>query len=214
MGDVAATQSTTLKIKRYISAHPAVKECLRRGLINHSELAREIANSLKLESHGATVAAIRRYALRLSAQQSVELDIDRMFRSSQVVVRSSIIVAVLSRPVDFDRIHALVKKAKSLRETVNVIEGEYVVTLIAGSKLTGQIRGQFRNKLDRIVENLAQITITLPRKSMTTPGVSARLSSMLAQAGINLIEEITCSGEYLIVISEKDIKTALELLKF
>jgi hypothetical protein len=206
-------KSIASHVIEYIGAHPAVKECLRRGLINHSELAREIRSSLKIKNQAATTAAVRRYAIRISSQPSVEKQIDLMFRSSQVLVRSNLVVSVLRRPVDFAKLNALVELAKKERESVNVIEGEHVVTIISSQRLVSIVKERFRKDLDEIVPDLAQVSIALTRKSMRTAGVSARLSSMMAQAGINLYQEITCSGEYLILIASKDLPAALELLK-
>jgi hypothetical protein len=211
--NMSNSNNAAQQVRNYISSHPAVKECLRRNLINFSALAREIGTRLNVRKRQAMVAAIRRLALRIRKQSSLEHEVAKLFSQSQSLVRSEMIVAVVQRPTDFKKVLTLVQESRACAEAPNIVEGEHVLTIIAHQKLLSRIKSRFGLNVLEVVRDVAQISISLPRRAMYTQGVSARLSSMLAQAGINIIEEITCSGEYLIVIADKDLLSALTLLK-
>jgi hypothetical protein len=206
--------SSAEHVRRYIGAHPAVKECLRRNLINHSALASEVCTAKQLTRKQGVLAAVRRYALRLSKQSSREMDVEYLFNQSRLIIRNNVCVVLLDKSVELKKLSALQEKVRSNHEPMNIIEGEHILTVIIHQSCTSEVRALFKKQVLEVVENLAQISVTLPRRAMYTQGVSARLSSVLAQGSINIVEELTCSGEYLIIINEVDLVSALTLLSF
>ena len=59
----------------YISEHPYVKDCLKKGLINYSSLTRQICSDLDLnvkKNFDAVLIACRRYFRKIKSEATTE----------------------------------------------------------------------------------------------------------------------------------------------
>ncbi|MBO7409614.1 MAG: ACT domain-containing protein, partial [Candidatus Methanomethylophilaceae archaeon] len=75
-------ESLAEKTRIYIDSHPSVKDCVSRGLINYSSLARMIMKDLDLDNEEAVMIACRRYAGKLGVTTDHELNILRILKNS------------------------------------------------------------------------------------------------------------------------------------
>ena len=66
----------------------------------------------------------------------------------------------------------------------------------------------------KISKNLAMITIKSPKDLENTPGVISYISSIFSERGINIVETLSCWTDTIYVISEDDISTVMNFLKF
>ena len=60
--------TTTELTEKYLSEHPSIKDCLKKGIINYSKLSRTIAKELNIEkktSIEAILIACRRYEAKI-----------------------------------------------------------------------------------------------------------------------------------------------------
>ena len=201
-------------VRRYIFNHPSLRDCLIKNLINYSSLARKICEEENLEQFDAVLAACRRYAARFKNSSLNEIAISSLISKSKIRVRNKIIVAVIEKPRDFEKIHALRKLARKNRGDFNSIEGEDVVTLITNEEFLPDIKVAFKGRIKIVTEDLVQISMIFGRKIETTPGVTAFVYSLLAEKGINVREEMSCWTDILIVIDQKDMARALSVLDF
>ena len=55
-------ESLAEKTRMYIDAHPSIKDCVAKGLINYSSLARMIMKDIGVDNEEAVMIACRRYA--------------------------------------------------------------------------------------------------------------------------------------------------------
>ena len=58
------------------------------------------------------------------------------------------------------------------------------------------------------------ITIKSPKDLENTPGVNAFVYSKFREHGINIVEQISCWTDTIVVISEEDIAIVMKFLKF
>jgi len=62
-------------------------------------------------------------------------------------------------------------------------------------------------------DNLASITVKLPKENVSTPGVYYYIFQRLAWEGIIIIEVISTSFEFTILVSEQEVDLAFKVIK-
>ncbi len=203
--------------EQYIQEHPSIKDCLRKGMINYSALTRKISEDLDIDlkkNFDAILIACRRYYRKVKKENVLEDKIIDILRKSKLEVKNKIIVAVIEKNIYFNSLLELQKTIKSKAEIFHVIEGSNTMTLITAEEFKGEIKKLFKNKIIRITENLAEVTLKSTEELEKTPGVIAYLTSLLAENGINIIETMSTWTDTLFVISEEDIAKVMNVLRF
>ncbi len=203
--------------EQYIQAHPSVKDCLRKGMINYSALTRKIAEDSGLDlkkSFDAILIACRRYFRKIKKESIHENKIIDILKKSKLEVKNKIIVAVIEKGIYFSNLWDLQKSIKDKSEIFHVIEGSTTITIITADEFKEEIKKLFRNKIVKISEELAEVTLKSTEELEKTPGVVAYLTSLLSENNINIIETMSTWTDTLFVIEEKDIGKAMVVLKF
>lgn len=203
--------------ENYIQEHPSIKDCLRKGMINYSALTRKIAEELNLDlkkNFDAVLIACRRYYRKVKKEKILEDKIIEILKKSKLALKNKIIVAVIEKDIYFNHLLELQKTIKNKAEVFHVIEGSNTMTLITAEEFKDNIKKLFRNKIIKITENLAEVTLKSTEDLEQTPGVIAYLTTLLAENGINIIETMSTWTDTLFVISEKDIAKVMDVLRF
>ena len=206
--------SITKLSRQYISDHPSIKDCLRLGLVNYSALARTICDNLQIKQFDAVVVAARRYYDQIKSQLPHEKKIVSLIRNAKLRAHNKIAVAVVEKPRDFERLYTLQKKIKKDRGDFNFIEGEDALVLVTNSDYLDDLRVTFKGRIIKLSENLAQITMLFDQKIETTSGVVAYVYGLLASNGINVLEEMSCWTDLMLVVAEQDAAKAMRVLSF
>lgn len=60
---------------------------------------------------------------------------------------------------------------------------------------------------------MVQLSLIFPKQVIETIGVGARLFGLLSGAGVNVYGELTSYAEHLLVINERDLTKALDVLR-
>src|SRR3989344_751511 len=100
-------KSTTELTKEYIKEHPYIKNCLKKGLINYSSLARLISKDLNIEkksSKEAILIAAIRFQDKLKKELDNEQKIKALLSKSEVSIKNKIDVLILGKSIDLDYI--------------------------------------------------------------------------------------------------------------
>ena len=200
----------------YIEGHPSIKDCLRKKLVNYSQLSRQIIkqNSLKAGDFDAVLIAARRYLWKLSKFTAAEDKIRSLLASSHIEIKNKIVVAVIEKHIYTDDLLELEKKIKKARNVFYAIEGTDAITVITAANFLPDIRGSFKSAVVKTWSELALVAISSPEEIEEIPGVFSYLCSLLSDRGINVLETMSCWSETLFVVSEIDIVRVLEALKF
>ncbi|MBN8548930.1 MAG: hypothetical protein J0M12_06420 [Deltaproteobacteria bacterium] len=202
-------RNITQETRTYIWNHPSVRDCLARGLINHSALARQICDELAIKSFDAVLAAAKR--VTAPNPQPLEKQIKRLINEAQVSVTNKIAVVVISPPQDFERVLLLQKNIRRARGRFNMIDGGEVVTIVLSEQHLGTVRASLKNFIRAVVTGLAQIHIIFDERIETTPGVVAHFYGLLAHHGVNVREEMSCWTDLILIVDERDVAKALEV---
>ncbi len=203
--------------EHYIENHPSVKDCVKRRMINYSQLSRQIIreSSLRGGDFDAVLIACRRYYRKISKDGILEDRIVAILSESKLEVKNKIAVAVLYKDVFSENLIEVEKKAKKRSEVFYAIEGSSAITLVVSEGLLEEVKAAFRSGVKKSWKGLALVIIKSPEGVQdTTPGFLSFLTGKISQQGINILEIMSCWSETLFVVAEKDIAGVLEALRF
>ena len=181
-------------VRNHLRNKPYLLEALEKGIVNLSELSRQIQKELKTSNTPAVKAALRRYALDLQKHKQ-----KREERVLQVLKRSGITV--------FDK-KAVIITSKELETNSGMkvdLLGKHVY-LLDKSELPERVSTLVKH------DNCTMIVVHSPEELEATPGVVAFLTTLLAEQDVNMIEFISCWTETIIVVEKKDSLKTYEVL--
>jgi len=181
-------------VRNYLKNKPYVLEALEKGIVNLSELSRQIQNELGTKDIVAIKAALRRLSEELQKhKQRREEKVLELLKKSAVSVydRKSVVIAM---------------RELEIKNGMKVNLLSKIVYLLDKNSLPGKLGAL------KIHDNCTMIVIHSPEELETTPGVVAFLTTLLAEQKINIIEFISCWTETIIVVEKKDSLRAYEIL--
>jgi hypothetical protein len=201
----------------YISEHPFVKDCLKKGLINYSSLTRQICLDLKLnvkKNFDAVLIACRRFYRKIKTEATMEKGILAILKNSKVEVKNKISAIVLEKDIVFSNLLDIEKEAKKFLETFHIIEGTTTITVITSSDFGKKVKQIFRNKVIKENTNLVEVILKSPKQIETTSGVISYIYSLLGENNINVFETLSCWTDTIFLVEEKDLSKVMEFLRF
>lgn len=206
-------ESIAEKTRSYIDAHPSIKDCISKDLINYSSLARQIMKDLEIKNEEAVMIACRRYAQRLSKRDH-EKDILRILGNSRIEVKTKICSVTAKN--DWTVLHKLelvFVKLINEKAIMQVIQGAQAITIIADEKLKNEVVNTVgRENVLRVRPNLVEITVKSPETITDTSGVFAFLAENLSENSVNVAEIVSCYTDSIFIVDEKDMIHAYSIL--
>src|SRR4030042_6279261 len=181
-------------VRDHLKNKPYLLEALEKGIVNLSELSRQIQKELKTDNTSAVKAALRRFSEELQKHKQ-----KREEKVLQVLKRSGIAV--------YDRKSVMITSKEIDTKTGMKVDllAKYVYLLD---------RSDLPERINAIVkhDNCTMIVMHSPEELEATPGVVAFLTTLLAEQNVNMIEFISCWTETIIVVEKKDSLKAYEVL--
>lgn len=181
-------------VRSHLRNKPYLLEALEKGIVNLSELSRQIQKELKIDNTSAVKAALRRFSEELQKHKQ-----KREEKVLQILKRSGMAV--------YDR-----KSVMITSKEINTKSGMKVDLL--GKFVYLLDRGDVPERISTLVkhDNCTMIVMYSPEELEATPGVVAFLTALLAEQNVNIIEFISCWTETIIVVEKKDSLKAYEVL--
>jgi len=206
-------ESVAERTRAYIDAHPSVKDCIAKDLINYSSLARMIMKDLDIKNEEAVMIACRRYAQKL-ARKDHEGEILSILADSRLEVKTKICIVTASNDwAVLQRLERLFAKLINQKALMQVIQGAQAITIIADEKLRSEVVTEVgEGNVLKVREDLVEITVKSPQRIGETSGVFSYLASNLAEQGVNIVETVSCYTETIFIVHEKDMIPAYSLL--
>ena len=201
----------------YISKHPYVKDCLKKGLINYSSLTRQICADLDLsinKNFDAVLIACRRYFRKIKSEATTEKKIVDILKNSKIEVKNKINSVILEKNVAFSNLLELEKEAKKFMETFHIIEGTTFITIITTDEFSKKVKQVFRNKVIKEYPNLVEVILKSPREIVITAGVISYIYSLLGENDINVVDTLSSWTDTIFLVEEKDLSRVMEFLRF
>ena len=181
-------------VRSYLRNKPYLLEALEKGIVNLSELSRQIQEELKTGNTSAVKAALRRFSEEVQRhKQKREEKVLQVLKRSGMAVYDRKSVVITNREIDVK--NAL--KVDLLNKHVYLLD-----------------RSDLPERISTLVkhENCTMIVVHSPEELEATPGVVAFLATLLAEQNVNIIEFISCWTETILVVEKKDSLKAYEVL--
>ena len=213
MKEQSQKESIAERTRAYIDAHPSVKDCISKDLINYSSLARLIMKDLGIKNEEAVMIACRRYAVKL-AKRDHERDILRILANSRLEVKTKIcIVTAKNDWTVLQRLETVFQKLINEKAIMQIIQGAQAITVIADEKLKNEvINAVGRENILKVRQDLVEITVKSPERIVETSGVFAFLASNLAENNVNVVETVSCYTDSIFIVNEADMIYAYSIL--
>ena len=207
-------------VENYIKTKPFLLGALSQNIINLTSLSRNMMTELQSEfgnevKQGAIVMALKRLSSDLDFRLNHRI-VKVLKNLGEITVRSSlsdftyaVSDTILSKQAELiSEINTYTDifytSSRGVSET-NIVVSESVCGLV--EKYLG------KEKLLHRFDNLASITIKLPKDNVSTPGVYYFIFQRLAWEGIIINEVISTSYEFTILVSDEVVDLAFKVIK-
>ncbi len=207
-------------VENYIKTKPFLLNALSQGIINLTSLARTITDELEEElgkdvKQGAVIMALKRLSEDLDFK--VNHKITKVLKNiGEITVRSSltdytflISDTILNKQADLisdidSHSDIFYTSSRGVNET-NIVVSDSISHLIEK-----HFKGE---KLTQKLENLASITVKLPKENTSVPGIYYFIFQRLAWEGIVIYEVISTSNEFTILVDDEIVDKAFKVIK-
>ena len=202
-----------------INRSPFLREAMTDDLINISALARKLRPEIeeiigKEVKEGAIIMAIKRMTPGLYPRLNLKIT-KVMGDLGDFLVRSNLI------DYTFENSDSLKTKQSELIQEINkdndsffaLCKGITETTFIVNSQKKDDVERIFRNeKLKSHTNDLASVTVKLPKINTEIYGIYYYILKHLAWEGINIIEIVSTSNEFTVVVKQDDVDKAFKIL--
>lgn len=203
-----------------INRSPFLREAMSENLINVSSLARKIKPEVEVllgseVKEGAIVMAIKRMSPGVFHKVSLKL-ISVIGNLGDFLVRNDLIDLTFQNTATVNKHEA--SELMTLLESdpegfYTISRGVTETTIIASTQLKDKLIDLLKDsKLKSINENLASITVKLPKSNMEMYGIYYYILKHLAWEGLNIMQIISTTNEFTIVLKEDEIERAFKVL--
>jgi hypothetical protein len=207
-------------VENYIKTKPFLLNALSLGIINLTSLSRNIMIELDSEfgkevKQGAVVMALKRL--------TEELDF-RLNHKINKVIKNIGEITVRSALTDFTFAvsDTVLNKQADLITDINTLpdifytssKGVNETNIVVSNSVNHLVEKHFSSeKMIQKLDNLASITVKLPKENITVPGIYYFIFQRLAWEGIIINEVISTSNEFTILVSENEVDIAFKVIK-
>ncbi|HLC95869.1 MAG TPA: hypothetical protein VJH97_00925 [Candidatus Nanoarchaeia archaeon] len=200
---------------KLIDTDISLRKDLSRGIINFRSLARYVIDTYKVGiSLDSVISALRRYPTQPEKKQDKTAVYNIL---KQAKIRSITKMASLSLKKNEETTHKIGAILPEVDfesgEILRIIEGAKLFKIIIDKKSYEKMYATFgkKNILDSN-RGIGMIELIYPDSLEKTPGVFSAISTELGANDISIIDALIISNEHIIVVDEKDLLKAFEIL--
>jgi hypothetical protein len=203
----------------YIRSAPFLEEGLARGIINMSALAREMRPGLqaalgKNVSPAAILMALNRLSPSLVGRAGSRPA--GLKQTGDLIVRSNLVEYTFRRSDSlWEKQKRLLQRIERDREAfLTYTQGVFEVMLIASAGIEKAVLEIFgREDLISNWKNLSAVIIRLSPRTAHVPGVYYAILKQLAWGNLNVIDVVSTSTEFTILLEKHQVEDAFSILK-
>jgi len=207
MGSVAA------RVREIVLRDPILVECLARGIVNFSGLARKLAEEIRaVDGEVPSVVAVKMALIRIAEKLrggGIEA-VEKIVARSALAVQDSVVVITVPR----EGISRAFKVASSLggeSRFIQVVQSLRSATIVVAREDAERVLREIGQPIEVIWDQSVVILVS-PREIVETPGVVAYITGFLARHGINITQVISCYVDTLLVMNTMEAAKAYSLL--
>lgn len=207
-------------VENYIKTKPFLLNALSLGIINLTSLSRNIMSELENEfgkevKQGAVVMSLKRLTEELDFRLNHK--INKVIKNiGEITVRSAL------TDYTFNVSETVLNKQAEFLSDINAFpdvfytssRGVNEINIVVSSIVNSLVDKHFVNeKMIQKLDNLASITVKLPKENIVIPGIYYFIFQRLAWEGIIINEVISTSNEFTILVSEEQVDVAFKVIK-
>ena len=213
-------KTVSQSVEEIIRRKPFLESALAQGIINMTSLAKDILPEVQEDlrknvQQGAIVMAVKRLA------PTLEFQINHKVKN---VLRNLGDITVRSKLADytFSISETLIKNQSSFLDMVGsypdlyyaVSRGVYETTIVISDRFQNEVESIFKEEvLISKKIGLSSLTIKLPEENSKVAGIYYYIFRDLAWEGINVLEVISTTNEFTIIVDDAQVEKAFKLLK-
>ena len=207
-------------VEEYIKTKPFLSTALSQGIINLTSLSRQIQPDIEIiikkrAKSGAIVMALKRISDNMEFVSTHK--IVRVLRGiGDITVRSSLIdYSFKISDTLFGAQSLFLSEINQKKESFYTSSrGVSECNIVISNNLSLLIDKYFENEfLVKKLENLSSVSIKLPNENISIPGIYYFIFQRLSWEGVNIIEVISTSNEFTILVDEDYVNTAFKVIK-
>ncbi len=202
-----------------INRSPFLREAMTDDLINISALARKLKPEIeqivgKEVKEGAIIMAIKRMTPGLYHRLNLKIT-KVMGDLGDFLVRSNLI------DYTFENSDSLKTKQGELINEINKDNDSFFALCKGVTETTFIVNAQKKEVVERIFKNdklksntidLASVTVKLPKINTEIYGIYYYILKHLAWEGINIVEIVSTSNEFTVIVKQDDVDKAFKIL--
>jgi hypothetical protein len=213
-------KATHVIVEEIIKKSPFLEEALAEGIINLSSLSRQIKPEIDEQLHknvqiGAIVMALKRLSPKFDP--NLKLKVKKVINKlGDITVRSKITYYTFQNSETIIEKQAeLLKKLKGKKDTFFAFsQGVYETTIILSDSQHNDVDALFQNEtIVQETNGLSSITIKLPSENADVSGIYYFILKKIAWEGINILDLISTTHEFTIVVNDESVDRAFSILK-
>jgi len=201
------------EVRRIIDNNLAIRKLLGEGLINTLALARKILKDYNLNcTLSAVLSAIRRYQEKLKYKDYLK-DVYNLLKNSTLTMKTKLFSVLLKKTGDTRKKLAKLYSELEPDETFVVFEVTKYLKIILDKRGKRTVEDLFLKKdIIDIEENIGLLHMGYNIDVTKTPGVFALLANELGANDISIVDSMICHSEHIIIVREKDIRKAFDIV--
>jgi hypothetical protein len=208
-------------VKEEVMSSIFLAESLKKGIINYSELARQLLPKIKTQNNKANFSSVLIALQRLYEEvkhEKQESSFKEILRGSELIMKTNIVDLTLERTKEVTKLVSEISKEIrwDMGDVMFIIQGTSEITVILDKKNLKRF-DRVKNRIIETREDLAMLSLREPEElssySKGIVGFLAFLTSSLADKKINIWEAATTYKQNIFIISESDLAKAYETFK-
>ncbi len=213
-------KATHVVVEEIIKKSPFLEEALAEGIINLSSLSRQIKPEIDEQLNkdvqiGAIVMALKRLSPKFDPNLKIKVK-KVINKLGDITVRSKITYYTFKNSDSLIEKQAeLLKKLKGKKDTFYAFsQGVYETTIILSDSEQNDVANIFKNEfLVQETKGLSSITIKLPSENADVSGIYYFILKKIAWEGINILDIISTTHEFTIIVNDENVDRAFSILK-
>lgn len=206
-------------VEEVVKKKPFIESALVEGLINLSALARQLKPEIERKvgkevNDSAIIMALNRLVPRLERIAYISTR-EVVQNIGDIIVRSNLEDYTFRNSATLYQCQSeLLRRIQEIKDIFCTFsQGIYETTLVVSSSISQLVDEIFAEE-HKIAQgaNMSSITVKLPLENTKCPGVYYYIFKELAWDNINVLEVISTTNEFTLVVSDSDIQNAFTIL--
>ncbi len=213
-------QSISDVVEKILSDKPYLAECLAEDLINVSSLARKVqpeVNEILDSDCGIPAIAMAIKRLDLSVQTRISAKMKLVITNlGDIIVRNDLSSFTYKNSTNLEQRKSELMFSSNLSDDkfCTITQGVFESNFVVSKEMRTEIEEKFvTEQLISSRHHLASLSVRLPKENVELPGLYYFFFKQFAWNNINVLEVISTTNEFTVVVEESLLEKAFSTIK-